>query len=97
MPGLAESVKKNMAVPWVSFRQGDTESGEGQGTWTVKLAVGAGLHNLAKVVTKDSRISTWAFSCEKDRSEANGAFDATLGKEGAKFDSDPDSNGSPTI
>jgi len=28
--------------------------------------------------------------CEKDRSEANGAFDATLGREGARFDSDPD-------
>ena len=42
---------------------GDTEtSGEGVGTWTVRLEVGAGLHNLAKVATKDSRISTWTFS-----------------------------------
>ena len=28
--------------------------------------------------------------CEKDRSEANGAFDATLGREGDRFNSEPD-------
>jgi len=43
-------------------------------TQTVRLVGGAGMHNLAKVVTKDS-------TCEKDRSEANGAFDVTLGRE----------------
>jgi hypothetical protein len=42
---------------------GDTEtSGDGLGAWTVRLEVGAGLNNLAKVVTKDSRIPTWTFS-----------------------------------
>jgi hypothetical protein len=53
------------------------------------------LHNLALKIL--SWISTWTFSCEKDRSEANGAFDATLGRDGTSFDSDPDNNGSPTI
>jgi len=57
-----------------------------------RLEVGAGLHNLAKVVTQDSWISTWTFSCEMDRSEANGAFDATLGRDGTRFYSDPVTN-----
>ena len=45
----------------------------------------------------DFDVDIFDIVCEKDRSEANGAFDATLGREGARFDSDPDNNGSPTI
>ena len=71
---------------------GTKTSGEGLGTWTVRLEVGAGLHNLTKVVTKDSRISTWTFSISfARRIDLRGAFDATLGR--ARFDSDPDNNG----
>jgi len=47
------------------------------------------MHNLAKVVT-DFDVDIFDIVCEKDRSEANSAFDATLGREGARFDSDPD-------
>ena len=90
-----EETRSSSLFVRVFSAQSDTES-SGEDLSDLE---GTGFYILAKAVTTDSRISTWTYSMSFSRrvAQANSNFEATLSREGARLDSNPDNNGSSRL